>query len=117
MTELKDDYGDMESKFMEMAKEDEGLRKQLWESANPAKFAYDTAVKHQKLAELDNLDDLKEKMRAEVRAELEQEMKADQDTKAGKREALTPSLATGRSTSGLETAEEDDLDDVLTNIS
>lgn len=113
MSMLKDDYEDKEQVFMALAKEDETLREKLWKSPNPARFAYETAVKHEKLKELDNIDDLKERIRAEVRAELEAEQKAKTDTK---RSSITPSLAKGRSTSGLETIEDDDLQDVLTGI-
>lgn len=120
MSMLKDDYEDKEQAFMDIAKDTPSLREELWKSPNPARFAYETAVKHERLKELDNVDEVKDKMRAELReevkAELQAELDQEQESTAKKRDAITPSLAKGRSTSGLETAEEDDLDDVLTNM-
>jgi hypothetical protein len=114
---LKDDYAERENVFMELAKDNPVLQKQLRESLNPAKFAYDTAVEHeqkQKLDEIGDPEEFREKLREEIRAELEAEMKGDEE-KSPKREPITPSLASETSVgvSDTEVKADESLGDIL----
>lgn len=52
MLELKDDYEDMESLFIELAKEDNSLIEKMKKSPNPAKYAYNAAKEHLEIEEL-----------------------------------------------------------------
>lgn len=79
MLGIKDDYTEKEARFVEMVKADASLLAKMNASANPAKFAYDTAAKameHEaKLKLVDEIGDpvaYKEKLKAEILAELGQ---------------------------------------------
>lgn len=79
MMERHEDYEDMETIFMEMVKENPSLVSACQRSPNPAKFAYETAKTASEMKrlsdpkELEKLkEDMKEKLRKELLAELEQ---------------------------------------------
>lgn len=120
MSEIKDDFAEREQQFMKLAEADPTLGKRLLEHDNPAKFAYDTAVKHEQLEKMENLDEWREqeraKLREEIKAELETEAKEGAEKEAEKRDSVTPSLAKSRSDGGTDDVEEDDLGSVLTGI-
>jgi hypothetical protein len=88
MAEAKPDYVERETQFAEMAKADPNLAAQLREHPHPAKFAYETAVKHEKMKEFEDVDALKARIRAEVLAELET---PEPDSKRQPSMAKTPS--------------------------
>lgn len=102
MLETKTDYAEKEARFVEMAKADASLVAKMNASANPAKFAYDTASKaiadEAKLKLVDEIGDpaaYREKLKAEILAELngaEPTRPAKQPLKAIVEKA--PSLAT-----------------------
>lgn len=96
MMEFHDDYESMEAKFIELAKENPILRDQAMKQANPAKFAYQQAKKFEEYQKVQDVDAYKEKLRSEMRAEIEAEIKGTQQVKAKKAENLTPSLANAR---------------------
>lgn len=120
MSMLKDDYAEREAQFMEFAKEDATLIQKLREHPNPARFAYETAVKQEQVQKMENLDEWREQERAALKKEILEEMKAEEQEKVQKetekREAITPSLAKGRSDGGMTDVHDDDLDGVLTNM-
>lgn len=98
MLGIKDDYTEKEARFVEMVKADASLLAKMNASANPAKFAYDTAAKameHEaKLKLVDEIGDpaaYKEKLKAEILAELGQ---AQPEKPAKPLVEKAPSLAT-----------------------
>jgi len=117
MSMLKDDFADREKEFLTLADADPTLRDRLREHPNPARFAYETAVKHQKLQAMENVDEWEAKERARIREEilkeLESEKTEESEKQDAKREAITPSLARGRSTSGTKEVVDESLDDIL----
>lgn len=92
MLQMHEDYEEAELKFFDIAKENPFLRQQAAMSDHPAKFVYDTVKKHDEFQQLKD-GTLKEKLRAEVRKELEEEMRTAQSQKASKVANLSPSLA------------------------
>lgn len=70
MMELKPDYKEKEDVFLALAKEDPTLVVKLRQAQNPAKFAYETAVKHKALQEIGDPTQYREKIKAEILAEL-----------------------------------------------
>ena len=97
MRMLHEDYDDVEARFVEMAGDTPELAAQMRDARNPAKFAYDTVKKAEKLAQLDNVEEMEAKLRAEAekkaREDLEkqyQEKIAELEEKVG---SLSPSIA------------------------
>ena len=68
------DYGDKESVFMDLAKENPSLTQEMLKSDNPALFAYQTAQKHERYAQIKNVDEYEAKVRAEIEAKVRAEM-------------------------------------------
>lgn len=105
MRSQHEDYDDMEARFMEMAQENPALRTELQKSANPARFAYETARKAAEYDAMKDVDSYKAKLEADVRkdveAKLRQEIEAEQKKKADKEAAIDPSLASTSSKGGL----------------
>lgn len=105
MRSQHDDYDDMEARFMEMAQENPALRTELQKSANPARFAYETAKKAAEYDAIKDVDSYRAKLEAEVRkdveAKLRKELEAEQEKKAKKEAAIDPSLASTSSKGGL----------------
>jgi hypothetical protein len=98
-----DDWNERESQFIEMAEGDPQLIQQMMQADNPAQFAYETAVRAEKLAKLDEVEDvdkLRERIRAEERESLLKELEADDDAKKRKAESIPTSLASQRSADG-----------------
>ena len=74
MLEKHEDYEELETVFMDMAKENPSLVTQMNASPNPAKFAYNQAKAHsetKKLSDPEYVQKMKEDMRKEILAELE----------------------------------------------
>lgn len=69
-----EDYGDKEATFMDLAKENPALTQQMLQSDNPALFAYQTAQKHERFTQLQNVDEYEAKLRAELEAKIRAEM-------------------------------------------
>jgi hypothetical protein len=97
---LKDqheDYEAMEQAFIELAGNTPGLREQVLQQSNPAKFVYEQGKKHTQFKEMQDVDSYKNKMRAEIKAELEAEMSSKSAEKSKVAASITPSLANARS--------------------
>lgn len=99
MMELKPDYEEKEKVFSELANNNPTLINQCFADPNPAKFAYDYADKHLKLKEIENIDDLRSKIREEERQKILQEIQEGKDKDAETVDKLPPSLANARSAS------------------
>ena len=101
MRTVKEDYDEMETAFIELAKDNPALVQEMNKSPNPARFAYETAKKHQQWQEVQNVDTYKAKLREEMRAELEKELGEKQAKQDRKREAIQPTLSGAGSKGGL----------------
>ena len=116
LKETKTDYDDMEKVFVKLAEDDPRLVADMRASDSPAKFAYDTAVKHLKIEALatQDPDALRAKIKEEVRLELKSEAKeAEDDESALDRKAGSVSLATSRAAGNSDVPDELSLEDVL----
>lgn len=108
------DYAEKETAFLALAEESPQLVTDMMASDNPARFAYDTARKREEWQAMQNIDDVKARMRAELKAELlgelEQEANSNARREAGISAATdTPSLATaGDAGTGFVGAGDDD---------
>lgn len=92
-----EDYDAMEQAFIELAGNTPGLREQVLQQSNPAKFVYEQGKKHTQFKEMQDVDSYKNKMRAEIKAELEAEMSSKSAEKSKVAASITPSLANARS--------------------
>lgn len=110
---LKDDYETVEAVFIEEAKNNPTLARQLAEAPNPALFAYEQGQRIQQLS-VDPVT-LRETIRLEERAKIEAELKGTTEaavaTQAAVDNALKPSLATAGN-AGLQTEAVIDLSTV-----
>lgn len=111
------DYDELESEFVDMAKDNPVLLQELQNSTMPARFAYDTAKKAREAAELKNVDKMRAKMEAEIRAEIEAQIKQEaeqtQAKSAEKQKALTPSLAATQSKGSIDDSVDESLESIL----
>lgn len=98
---MKEKHTDYDAKilvFTELAKADPTLSINLRQAANPAKFAYETVIKHEKQKELSDPDyekKLKDKIKAEILAEMKLEEGEDpkeSDKKAKESDVEIPDL-------------------------
>lgn len=96
MKEAKPDYEAKEKIFVELAKSDAGLIEKMRKSNNPAKFAYETAVKHEFLQEVSDPAKYRDKIKAELLAEL------SKDTQKRKVPSLAKTTSVGGGTSDAE---------------
>jgi predicted protein tyrosine phosphatase len=95
LIEVKPDYKEREDEFLALAKEDPTLVVKLRKAPNPAKFAYETAVKHKALQEIGDPASYREKIRAELLAELTKSQPRNKPSLAN-----TTSVGGGMATSG-----------------
>lgn len=111
MRMMHEDYEAMEAKFVEMATENPELANRMRLSPMPAKFAYETAKKAEKLAAMENVDEWESKktaeLKAQIRAELEAELTGKADATAKAANALKPSLTKQRAEGGNNVAIQD----------
>lgn len=103
MMESKPDYKEKEGIFLALAKDDPTLVVKLRQAQNPAKFAYETAVKHKALEEIGDPVAYREKIKAELIAELQKSAPKKKPSLAN-----TTSVGGGVSSSG-----EQSLEDIL----
>lgn len=111
---VKDDYDELESEFIDMARDNPALIQELNQASNPAKFAYETATKAREAAELKDVDTYKAQLKAAARAEVEAELKKEAEEAAKKdaekAAAATTSIANERSSVTPSKAVSDDID-------
>lgn len=93
MSMFKDDYEQREQEFQELVKEDPSLIEKLKAASNPAKFAYETAVKAEKAKKLENIDEYEAQIRSELEAKIRAELEGEKAKEKEKLDAVTPSLA------------------------
>lgn len=93
MRSQKTDYDEKEQAFIALANDNKQLYQEMYASKNPARFVYETAEKHAQLKELENVDDYRAKIRAEVEQELRKEIEGEQKTQKAKTDNITQSLA------------------------
>jgi len=96
MIEFKSDYEEKEAAFIEFGKDNPALLAQANASPNPAKFAYEQGSKYLKFQQMQDVDSLEAKMRAEIEAKVRSEFESKQKTVEDKASRLSPSLANAR---------------------
>lgn len=101
MMEARPDYKEKEDVFLALAKEDPTLVSKLRQAPNPAKFAYDTAVKHKAMEEIGDPVKYREKIKAELLAELQKSAPKKKPSLAN-----TTSVGGGVSSTGDQTLED-----------
>lgn len=113
------DYDEKEAVFLELAKENPALVSQLQASSNPAKFAYDMAIKHERMSQFDNFDSaVASEVEKQVKARLEAaeaEIRKQYEAKLKKAESLPPSGAKGSLGSDDTIPGNESLSDILGN--
>ena len=114
-----EDYDDLETEFVDLAKQDPRLIQEMQQAPNPARFAYETAKKARDYEAMKDVDSYKAKLEQEIEAKVRKELEAEQQQKAEKqqrkRDAIDPSLASSTS-NGLKSddyAGPTPLDDIL----
>lgn len=95
MKTVHQDYDDMESKFVEMAKANPALIAQMNQSGNPAKFAYDTAKAKTEVEQMSD-PNYRDKLKAELRAEIEAENKEKLEAAIKNRSEIPGTLSNDR---------------------
>lgn len=109
-------YDSKESQFYEMAIQNPLLVDQVKAHPMPARFVVDTVNKANELRKLENIDEYKAKLRAEVEADIRKELGAEMESKAKQSEQLTsitPSLANARSSNTQEQHIEQSLEEIF----
>lgn len=99
MQSLHDDYSEMEAIFAADAEKNPALVQQMNQSGHPAKFAYEYGKNKAFMAEIQDPDAYKAKLKAEALAELEAENKAKIEAEVKKR-SVPGSIANERSSGG-----------------
>lgn len=112
MAAQHEDYEQRESEFAELAKNDPSLVAQLRQHPNPARFAYEQAVKAERMRELENPDAYEAKVREKLEAEIREKIAAELEAEKAKK-SKPPSLANARSTAGSSHKGEPSLQDIL----
>ncbi len=106
-----EDYDKTLDVFDDMCKENPSLVTQMVNAQNPALFAYQQAKKYQQLKDIQDPDAYREKLKAEVRAELEAEFKEKQQKAEDERKKLGVSLTDARSTGAKNDSSNDEDED------
>lgn len=114
-----DDYEEKEIIFHELAKDDPTLITKLSASANPARFAYNTAKNHLKWKEVEEMgrDGYEAKLEKELRAKIAKEDKEKQEESQKRDEKVSsaemPSLASKGSSTTKDSGGSEELGDIL----
>lgn len=100
--------------FKELAEKNPDIRNRFAQAALPYHEMINIVEQHEKAKEIENVDEFREKIRAEEREKLRKELEDQQGKQDKKREAITPSLASRRSKGGTsEPVSIESLEDVL----
>lgn len=117
MRSLHEDYDQREAEFIAMAKENPILVQEMNKAGNPAKFAYEAAMKAEKLRSLENVDEMEARIRqeieAKVRAEIEGNTKQAAENVEKKRQSIPPSLTDAGGKAGFDSDAPESIDDIL----
>jgi len=118
MRSMHEDYDELETEFHELAKDNPVLLKQLSEAQNPARFAYETAMKARTVATINDADKLRAQVEAKYKSELEEKLRKEFEEKYGKetqkRAAVSgPSLAAVTGKTSINDQPNESLDSIL----
>lgn len=94
------DYDTKEAEFLAMARDNPQLAKRVLEHSMPARFVVETVNKARELKKLENVDEYKAQIRAEIEAQIRKELEAEIEAKNerdAKVSSIKPSLANARS--------------------
>ncbi len=110
------DYDTKEAEFVEMAKDNQALAQQLMAHPMPARFVVETVNKARELKKLENIDEYKSQLRAEMEAKVREELKAEMEQKQKEGEkvsSIKPSLATARASKDQGQPEKQSLEELF----
>jgi hypothetical protein len=110
------EYDIKEAEFLEMAKDNPQLAKEVLNHSMPAKFVVETVNKARELKKLENVDEYKAQLRAEVEAEIRKELNAEIEAKKEKDDkvaSIKPSLANARASKDQGEPTRQSLDDLF----
>lgn len=107
------DYDEMESIFLDLAKENSSLIQEMSQHSLPALFAYETAKKHVEFEKMKDVDSYREKIREEERQKLLAEMEKESGARKAKSDSITPSLVDRGSASTNQAVVEEGLSEIL----
>lgn len=117
MRSVHPDYDELLQEFFTYAETNPAALVEARNAGNSAMYAYETAKQVRELAQLKDPAALKEKYKAEAKAEalaeIEQERKSGDAKLQQKRNSIQPSLTGAQSKGTHETVPEDTLDDIL----
>jgi hypothetical protein len=99
MREKHADYDEVQAEFLTMAQSNPALMAEARQARNVPKFAYATVMKARELAELQDVDTYKSKLRQQIEAEIRADLEREAGTRRAKAAELDsalelPSLAT-----------------------
>lgn len=120
MSRQVDDFADVMSTFTDLAKADKTIAEKMLLAEDPYHFAYTYAKKHLEFKDVENVEEWKDKTRAELREEIKAELVAEAGKTAEAEETSTetaelPNLASKTSVEGGITTASGDItiDDIL----
>jgi len=116
MSSAHPDYAEKESAFIEMAQANPGLVAEMHASENPARFAYDTAKNAQEYQAMQNVDEYRAKLKAELRAELAEEGQAGADKASRTASEIQDALGVGALASARASTSTEPVEDDLSSI-
>lgn len=113
---VRREFDDVDEKlkiYDEISKNNPALLAQVQDSVSPWYEMYSIATSHQELEEMKDIDGYKAKIRAEVEADVRKEIETGQEQDDKKRDSITPSLASKRSTGGTNQTVDQTLEEIL----
>lgn len=120
MREKYPDYDELETEFVELAKENPVLIREIGQASNPARYAYETAKKAREAASLKDVDKVRAELEQKLRGEIEEKVRREIEEKSKKdgekRDAAgAPSLAAARAKGSINDQPDESLDNILSN--
>jgi len=99
--------------FKELVAKDNTLNNEVLNSPSPYYTMIEIVDKAQKFEELQNVDQLEAKIRAEIEEKVRKEIESEVNEKKSKRESVTPSLNSSASVKGSPEGDANDLKSIL----
>lgn len=109
--EAHPDYDEVFSVVEEEAKTNPAIRREVFESPNPAMAAYRLGKRLQEFKQMQDPEAYKAKLKAELKAELQAEMAAESERKKKAADAIPPDLSSSRSVDGSDLPTPEDVFD------
>jgi hypothetical protein len=111
--EVYPDYDEVFQIVQESAENNPVLTQQIMQAPNPAMAAYRLGKQLREMKAMQNPDEYRAKIEAEVRAKVDAEYRAKEEAKAKAAQAIPPDLTAARASRGDEVLPDDSLDSIL----